>query len=52
VEFSEKNGPGPSLPDKHVEFRKGPSPQSLKPKDLPYFTGMSVTYTPAARTGH
>lgn len=47
VEFTEANGPGPCTPAKHIEFTVGPKAMTVKPKDLPHFKSMSLTFTPA-----
>ena len=49
VEFSEVNGPGPATPETHIEFTKGPKAQSLRPKDMPNFTKMSLAFRPSRK---
>jgi hypothetical protein len=43
VEFTEKNGAGPSTA---IEVVKGSSPADVAPADLANFTGQHVIYTP------
>lgn len=47
VEFSERNGPGPLLPDDHVRFIKGPEAKTARPADTAYFKNMALSFTPA-----
>ncbi len=47
VEFTERNGKGPSTSATHIEFRKGTGPVTDKPEDLKNFKNMSLSYTPA-----
>ena len=46
VEFTEKNGAGPAIPNGYIRFNKGGNPVVRRPKDLAYFQKLSVEYRP------
>jgi hypothetical protein len=45
VEFTNKNGQGPTTPPGHIQFKKGSKSISLTPKKLPCFDKMTLKYT-------
>ena len=50
VEFTEVNGQGPVMPLRHVKFRKGAKPVSLKPKNTRNFVNIKLDYMPEKET--
>ncbi len=50
VEMTSDDAVGPVTPTNYIQFTKGPAGVTVAPANLPYFTGISLTYTPS--NGH
>ena len=48
IEFTEENGSGLYTPKDYIKFKKGSELFFLKPKPLPHFKKMALTYTPSS----